>query len=115
MIDKKRNRKRKKKKKLRLSHFIILFFIVYISMIVINQNKLKKDLGIKKKEIEQEIAVLQGDIEELNSQMEKSGTIEFLENVAREELGMVKPNEIIYIDRGRFKNSVFNFFNKPID
>lgn len=65
--------------------------------------------------MEDDIVILKGDIEELNSQIEKSGTIEFLENVAREELGMVKPNEIIYIDRGRFKNSVFNFLNKPID
>lgn len=107
--------KRKRKKKIRLHHFIILFFVVYISIIVINQNKLKNDLKVKRKEMEDDIVILKGDIEELNSQIEKSGTIEFLENVAREELGMVKPNEIIYIDRGRFKNSVFNFLNKPID
>ncbi|OLS03005.1 FtsB family cell division protein [Tissierella creatinophila] len=107
--------KKKNKRKIKLRHFMMLFLIIYISIIVINQNKLKKDLRAKEKEVEQDITVLQEDIEELNKQIEKRGSIEFLENVAREELGMVKPNEVIYIDRGRFKNTVFNFFNKPRD
>lgn len=107
--------KRKNKKKIKLRHFIILFFVMYISIIVVNQNKLKKDLRVKEKEVKEDITILQEDIEELNNQIEKRGSIEFLENAAREELGMVKPNEIIYIDRGRFKNSVFDFLNKPID
>lgn len=105
----------KKKKKIKLRHFIILFFVIYISMIVVNQNKLKKDLRAKEKEVKEDIIILQEDIEELNNQIEKRGSIEFLENVAREELGMVKPNEIIYIDKGKFKNSVFNFFNNSSD
>lgn len=107
--------KTKKKKRLKLRHIVILFFSIYIFFIIMNQNKLKKELKVKEYKVKEEISILQTDIEDLNKQIEKRGSIEFLENVAREELGMVKPNEIIYIDRGKFKNSVFNFFNKPID
>lgn len=106
---------RKKKKKLKLRHLVILLFVVYISIILINQTKLKKGLRVKEKRVKEDIVMLQSEIEELNKQIEKRGSIEFLENVAREELGMVKPNEIIYIDKGRFKNSVFNFFNRATD
>nr|WP_300003668.1 septum formation initiator family protein [Tissierella sp.] len=107
--------KNKKKKKIKLRHIIIMFFSIYILLIIVNQNNLKKELALKEEQVQKEISILQTDIEDLNNQIEKKESIEFLENVAREELGMVKPNEIIYIDKGKFKNSVFNFFNKPID
>ena len=108
-------KKRKKRKKLKMHHFIILFFVVYISLIAINQNKLKKGLSVKELQVKEDIAILEEEIEELNIKIEKKGSIEFLENVAREELGMVKPNEIVYIDKGKFKNSVFDPLNKSID
>lgn len=109
------NKRKKKRKRLKLYHLIILFFLVYISMVGINQYKLKKELLSKQNEIESEISVLQSDIEDLNIQIENKGTLEFLEDVAREELGMMKDNEIIYIDKARFKNSIYNFFNKSND
>lgn len=113
MIEKKK--KSKKRKKLKIHHFIILFFLLYISLIAINQNKLKKDLSVKELQVKEDIAILEEEIEELDSEIAKKGSMEFLENVAREELGMVKPNEIVYIDKDKFKNSVFDFLNKSID
>lgn len=112
-----KNRKNKARRRLRirLRHIVMIFVSIYIISIVINQNKLKKELTLKEEEIERDIKNLQEDIGDLNKEVEKRGTIEFLENTAREELGMVKPNEIIYIDKGKFKNSIFNFFNKYND
>ena len=107
--------KKKKKKRIKLRHIMVLFFSIYILFIIINQNKLKKELLVKEEQVKKEIEILQIDIGDLNNQIENSGSIEFLENTAREELGMVKPNEIIYIDKEKYKNSIFNFFNKPID
>lgn len=51
-----------------------------------------------------EIKSLKKDISDLKEEIEDSNNMEFVEKVAREDLGMVKPREIIYID----KNKVFN-------
>ncbi len=105
-------KKRKKRKKIKMYHFIILFFVLYISLIAINQNKLKKGLNVKESKVKEDISLLEEEIEELDNEISKKGSMEFLENVAREELGMVKPNEIIYIDKDKSENSVFDFLNK---
>lgn len=111
-MNKDENKIKTKKKKLKFRHIIILFISIYILLVVVNQNKLKKDLNLKEEEVQEDIAGLQDEIEDLNMQVKNKESIEFLENTAREELGMLKPNEIIYIDKNRFRNSIFNFFNK---
>ena len=37
-------------------------------------------------------------IEEINLMMEKVGTDEYIEKVAREKLGMIKSDEIVFVD-----------------
>ncbi|HAL63405.1 MAG TPA: cell division protein FtsH [Clostridiales bacterium] len=37
-------------------------------------------------------------IEELNRDLENAGTDEYIEKIAREKLGMIKANEIVFID-----------------
>ncbi len=37
-------------------------------------------------------------IEEINAMMEKVGTDEYIEKVAREKLGMIKADEIVFVD-----------------
>jgi len=37
-------------------------------------------------------------IEELNLALENAGTDEYIEKIAREKLGMIKANEIVFID-----------------
>lgn len=104
--------KKKKRRRLRLSHLIILFLVVYISTIMINQRKLMKNLQGKKMKIEEEIHIIQNDIDSLNEEIEDSDSLEFIEKTAREELGMVKPREIIYIDKGKKENSLFKTFKR---
>lgn len=104
--------KGKRKRKIKLRYLIILFVLVYLSATFINQRELKKDLEAKESEVQDDIATLEEEIGELSLEIEKKDSIEFLENTARKELGMLKPNEIIYIDKNRFENSIFNFMNK---
>ena len=37
-------------------------------------------------------------IEELDADLENAGTDEYIEKIAREKLGMIKANEIVFID-----------------
>ena len=79
--------------------------MVYIITVVWNQKNLMKELESKKQEnilLNQEIVK---EIKNLENQIEDSKTLQFVEKVAREELGMVKPKEIIVIDKDKEKNS----------
>ena len=104
--------KKKKRKKLRMRHIILLFFVVYISIIMLNQKKLMGNLQSKKTNIEGEINTLEKEIDYLNKEIANSDSLEFVEKTAREELGMVKPREIIYIDEGKKENSFFKVFKR---
>ena len=101
------NKKRRKKNRLVI---IILPLIVYVAFIFWNQSQIEKELAEKKLEIQAEIHKLEIEISELNRIIEKSDSLDFVEKMAREELGMVKSREIIYIDKNNTNKSVFNVF-----
>lgn len=103
-------KKKKKKKKIGIVRIILFGVLFYISVIMINQNKLMKELEGKKMVLQNEIHILEEEIDDLNTEIENSDSLEFIEKVARDELGMVKPREIIVIDKGKIKNTVFNIF-----
>lgn len=71
-----------------------------------------KDLENKKALLTNEINILEDEIEEINGELENSDSLEFVEKVAREELGMVKPREIIVIDEEKANDSFLNFFKR---
>lgn len=104
--------KKKKRKGLRMIHCVLLFLMVYISIVMLNQRKLMKNLESKKMEIQGEIHTIQREIDSLNKEIQNSDSLEFIEKTAREELGMVKPREIIYIDKGKKENSFFKTFKR---
>ena len=66
-----------------------------------------KELEAKKDQKLNEIKSLEFEIEDLNLQIENGASLEFVERIARDDLGMVKPREIIYIDKNKAKKSAF--------
>lgn len=65
--------------------------------------------AVKQREIannNQEIIKLQNQIQTLEKEIENSTSSEFVEKVARENFGMVKPKEIVYIDKDKEKSIV---------
>lgn len=57
------------------------------------------DKNIQLAEYNREIKTLKSDIKNLEEEKKSSGSLEFIEKVAREDLGMVKPREVVYIDK----------------
>ena len=104
-------RKGRRKAGFRLRHLIILFLVFWIGKTFINQSVMIKDLTSKKLEEEEEIAQLEKDIEELNEEIKNKDSLTFVEKIAREDLRMVRPREIIYIDKKKDK-SPFSFFKR---
>lgn len=99
---------KKRRKGFRIVHLLLLCLLVYTLIVFSHQRTMMKELANKKEVIESQIQDLSRDIDVLNKEIEKSGTLEFIEKVAREDLGMVKPREIIYIDKSKKSYSLFD-------
>lgn len=106
------NKNKKKRKRFKLRHLIILFLVFMIGKTFISQGIMIKNLTDKKEKEGKEIAQLEKEIQQLNYEIQDKDSIEFIEKVAREDLRMVKPREIIYIDRNRDKKRFMNFRTK---
>ena len=98
MEQKKRIRKSRKPSSLFLRMFLLVF-VVTVSVGIGKQ-------AIRYQELQDELAVVTAEIEaeqdkQLNFETRKDyyNSDSYIEQVAREQLGMVKPNEIIYINR----------------
>lgn len=104
--------KKKKRKGIRIIHVFLIFLAIYVAVVLNHQRSLMKDLNTKMLKNQSEIDQLNKEIDILNKEIESSDTLEFVEKVARDELGMVKPREIIYIDKNKTKNPFFNIFKK---
>ncbi|HEY4544137.1 MAG TPA: septum formation initiator family protein, partial [Tissierellaceae bacterium] len=74
-----------------------------IFLAIFKQRALMRDLTAKKDELSEEIHLLEEDIENLENNIANSNSVEFIEKTARDELGMVKPREIIYVDKNKNK------------
>lgn len=103
---------RNRRKKFGLAHLLIVFLLIYVTLTHWNQKKLMANLETKKHEKATEIMNIQNEIEKLENEIEISDSLKFIEKVARDDLGMIKPREIIYIDKNKKKNSFFNFRKK---
>ncbi|GFN35207.1 septum formation initiator family protein [Tepidimicrobium xylanilyticum] len=106
-----RRRKRKKKPKLKLLHIIAILFIFWLSKTLISQSLMLKELKNKKVMEEEAISQLEGEIEELKEEIENKDSLSFIEKTAREDLKMIKPGEIMYIDKNKEKG-ILKFFRK---
>lgn len=100
--------KKKRKRKFRLIHGVFLFIFLYTTLIYYNQHKLLKELETKRDKDVREVKNINNEIKNLELEIQNSSSLEFIEKVAREELGMVKPREIIYVDKNKKTKSSFN-------
>lgn len=103
---------KKKRKGIRLIHVFLIFLLIYVTIVLNHQRNLMKTMTAKEAKYQLEVEELKKDIDDLNKEIESSDSLEFVEKVARDELGMVKPREIIYIDKNKPKNSFFDIFKR---
>lgn len=97
-----KNKEKTKGKKIRINFFYLLVMVIFV--LVSSSNIYKQYLD--RVELENEIKNLKYEIdqeekrnEELKSQTEFHESDEYIEKVAREQLGMIKSNEKVYIER----------------
>ena len=96
-----RTTKRKLKKvsgKTLTKALLILAACVYVGFTLVKQQITLSDCSDMADEYKAKIAEAESENQRLEEELEKAGTDEYLERVAREELGLVKANERVFID-----------------
>lgn len=101
-IKKEQNEETKKGKKgIKFYLFFIMGIILFFSGAICMQLQKRNDYDEQIKQLEYEINKQNEINEELKRQNEYQDSDEFIEKIAREQLGMIKPNEKIFIDQNK--------------
>ncbi len=94
-------RKVKKKTRVQLSHVVAIAFVVYFAYTFFDQQVKINRYNSQIEMYNQEIEAKQNLVEYYNTQSENITSDEYIESVARERLGLVKPYETIYVDANK--------------
>ena len=87
-----------KRKSSILGVLVLVAFIIYFSFIIIEQQKIINNKESALKVIDSKIRKEELVKNDLEKQKEMLNSDEYIERVAREKLGLVKPGEKIFID-----------------
>jgi cell division protein DivIC len=91
--------KDKKKKKIIWTRFFVFVFILYAIFTIANQQVTIYRMNKTKQEIVENIQTAQKENERLKDMLQYTSTKEYIERMAREQLGLVKSDERVYVDQ----------------
>ena len=91
--------KGKKKKKIIWTRFFVFVFILYAIFTIVNQQVTIYKMNKAKQEIAENIETAQKENQRLKDRLQYTSTKEYIEKMAREQLGLVKSDEIVYVDQ----------------
>lgn len=83
-----------------LKKMLLIAFIIYVAVILVNQQKQLNTYKTNIASTESEIEEASEYKESLVSLKENAHSLEYIEKIAREKLNMYMPNEKVYIDIG---------------
>ena len=102
-IEAKKLAESQEKQKNGLKIYIILFSMLIVLLTGVCYIEYAKNLKLDNdiKQIQKEIEAEKSKTQSLNDMLKNRDNDEYVERIAREQLGYVKPNEIIYIDKNK--------------
>jgi cell division protein FtsB len=86
------------KRAFKIRHFLLVTVFIYLLLVLIGQNSLLDGLNRRLETMEEAVRLEKEKQDDLVMEIELLNTSEYIEKVAREELGLVKPGEIKYHD-----------------
>jgi len=92
-----------KKRKLRLKNIFMIAFIVYAAITIVNQQLTIYDLRKAEQNEISKLEAVRNDNDRLMEMINNATSVEYIEKMAREQLGLVKPGEKVYIDQSSDK------------
>lgn len=81
-----------------LKRVVIIALFIYAVSIFVKQQKMLNTCASEKEQYENEISTARAEQDKLNSQLNSVNSTEYIEEMARDKLGMYLPNERVYID-----------------
>ncbi len=96
-----KGQKESKQGKRKLSKILWAVAILYVGYVFVQQQIRLHDLRVEEKEVAAEIEQAQTENEKLIHVMDIMDTDEYIEKVARQKLGFVKPDEQVFVDTSR--------------
>ncbi len=81
-----------------IKKIIIIAISIYAIITFINQQKILNNYTSQVNTLKVEIAEAKQHQEQLNKEKENVNSLEYIETLAREKLGMYMPNEKVYVD-----------------
>lgn len=81
-----------------IKRFIFFVVILYAIITFINQQKVLNNYDLQANNLKMSITEAKKQQEKLNNQKENVNSLEYIETLAREKLGMYMPNEKVYVD-----------------
>lgn len=94
----------KGRKGLKIRHVLVLIVFIYVGMTLFKQQKLIIALSNEKLVKQEEIEKLNNEINDIEEKLKYTDSLEYIEKMAREELKMIMPDEIIFIDKSKIKD-----------
>ncbi|MGI6585546.1 MAG: septum formation initiator family protein [Gracilibacteraceae bacterium] len=88
-----------KKPKLRLKNIFMIAFIIYAAITIINQQFIIYELKEAEQNEISKIESIRNENDRLMEMINNATSVEYIEKMAREQLGLVKPGEKVYIDQ----------------
>lgn len=104
-MDMMQQRKKRVRRGNRPFYMILLVIGLYVVWIFVSQQMKLHELTEQEAAYKKRVEVLKQEVARREEEVKNGNTPEFIEKVAREQLKMVKPNEIIYIDMHKAKYS----------
>ncbi len=98
-------KKNLKRRKFKIKGILIMCFMMYAVYSLANQQLMIYKLSKVQEQKVQEINSVISDNEKLKQMIKTSNSDEYMERMAREQLGMVKPGERVYIDTNMKDNA----------
>ena len=77
---------------------LIIAFIIYFAYTLIKQQQTLNSYANQKAKVNEDIEMAEEEQAELQEMKENINSDEYIEQIAREKLGMYYPNERVYID-----------------
>ncbi|MDD4503700.1 MAG: septum formation initiator family protein [Clostridiaceae bacterium] len=97
-----------KKRKLRPKNLFMIIFIIYAGITIINQQFAIYDLREAEQAEISRIESVKKDNDKLVEMINNATSVEYIEKMAREQLGLVKAGEKVYIDQSSTDNNIQN-------
>lgn len=88
---------------------IMALVLIYFGYTIYGQTKEIRRLEATIEEKSAEVEKINAEISELEAELDNSDSLRFIEKIARDEYNMVKPKEVIFIDKDKEDN------NNPFD